>query len=47
MPPDRARAWVVVRSLSYLQWGLRHGLTLDPPRCRRLLEHFCRGVSAG
>jgi streptomycin 6-kinase len=47
VPPDRARAWVLVRSQSYLLWGLRHGLTLDPPRCRRLLEHFCRGVSAG
>ena len=40
VPADRAREWVVVRSMSYLLWGLRHGLTEDPPRCRRLLEIF-------
>ncbi|HEX5856603.1 MAG TPA: aminoglycoside phosphotransferase family protein [Microbacterium sp.] len=40
VPAGRAREWVVVRSMSYLLWGLRHGLTEDPPRCRRLLEIF-------
>jgi len=38
--PDRARAWVIFRAADYLFWGLRHGLTEDPPRCRRLLELF-------
>jgi streptomycin 6-kinase len=38
VPSDRARDWVLVRSMSYLLWGLEQGLTLDPPRCRRLLE---------
>ncbi len=37
---ERARCWVIFRSADYLFWGLRHGLTLDPPRCRRLLELF-------
>ncbi|MGP9536662.1 aminoglycoside phosphotransferase family protein [Brachybacterium sp. AOP43-C2-M15] len=40
VPAERARDWVLVRSLSYLLWGLEQGLTLDPPRCRRLLEVF-------
>ncbi|SMH28275.1 streptomycin 6-kinase [Rathayibacter oskolensis] len=40
VPPERARAWVLVRSMSYLLWGLRHGLTLDPPKCERLLRLF-------
>ncbi|WP_442576215.1 aminoglycoside phosphotransferase family protein [Microbacterium sp. F51-2R] len=40
VPADRARDWVVIRSVSYLLWGLRHGLTEDPPRCRRLLDVF-------
>jgi len=34
---DRARDWVVFRAASYWRWGLDHGLTEDPPRCRRLL----------
>lgn len=38
VPGDRARDWLLVRSMSYLLWGLEQGLTLDPPRCRRLLE---------
>jgi len=38
VPTDRARDWVLVRSMSYLLWGLEQGLTIDPPRCRRLLE---------
>jgi streptomycin 6-kinase len=41
VPSDRARSWAIVRSTSYLLWGLQHGLTLDPPKCRRLLEYFC------
>ncbi|MBC3761247.1 aminoglycoside phosphotransferase family protein [Quadrisphaera oryzae] len=40
VPRERARDWVLVRSASYLLWGLRRGLTLDPPRCRRLLDVF-------
>lgn len=41
VPRDRARSWVVLRSMSYLLWGLAHGLTRDPPKCRRLLDIFC------
>jgi streptomycin 6-kinase len=41
VPEERARAWVVLRSMSYLLWGLQHGLTEDPVRCRRLLDVFC------
>ena len=41
VPPARARKWVVVRSMSYLLWGLQRGLTWDPPKCRRLLDAFC------
>jgi streptomycin 6-kinase len=40
VPPERARAWVLIRSASYLLWGLDRGLTEDPPRCRRLLDIF-------
>ena len=40
VPAERARAWVVLRATSYLLWGLEHGLTEDPVRCRRLLEVF-------
>jgi streptomycin 6-kinase len=40
VPPERARAWVMVRSMSYLVWALRRGLTWDPPKCIRLLELF-------
>lgn len=36
----RAERLVVVRSMSYLLWGLERGLTEDPPRCRRLLDIF-------
>jgi streptomycin 6-kinase len=38
LDPERARRWVIFRSADYLFWGLRHGLTEDPPRCRRLLD---------
>ncbi|WP_232820195.1 aminoglycoside phosphotransferase family protein [Brachybacterium sp. YJGR34] len=40
VPRSRARDWVLVRSMSYLLWGLERGLTEDPPRCHRLLELF-------
>lgn len=40
VPGERARAWIVLRSMSYLLWGLDQGLTLDPPKCRRLLDLF-------
>lgn len=40
VPAARARAWVVIRSASYLFWGLARGLTEDPPKCRRLLDVF-------
>ncbi len=41
VPSDRARSWIVIRSMSYLVWGLARGLTWDPPKCRRLLDIFC------
>jgi streptomycin 6-kinase len=41
VPSERARSWVVIRSMSYLLWGLARGLTWDPPKCRRLLDIFC------
>lgn len=41
VPSERARSWVVIRSMSYLLWGLAHGLTWDPPKCQRLLDIFC------
>lgn len=40
VPERRARDWVMARSTSYLFWGLQQGLTIDPPKCRRLLEIF-------
>jgi len=41
VPAERAASWVVLRAASYLVWGLKHGLTIDPPRCRRLLDIVC------
>lgn len=41
VPHERARSWLVVRSMSYLLWGIPRGLTWDPPKCRRLLDLFC------
>ncbi len=32
----RAAAWGFVRSVDYWLWGLQHGLTADPLRCRRI-----------
>lgn len=40
LDPVRTDAWILVRSMSYLLWGLEHGLTTDPVRCRRLLDVF-------
>jgi streptomycin 6-kinase len=40
IPRERARQWVILRSTSYLLWGVAHGLTEDPPRCQRLLDIF-------
>ena len=40
LDPDRARTWVVFRAVDYWLWGLDHDLTEDPPRCRRLVDHF-------
>lgn len=34
---DRARNWVIFRTVDYWLWGLSVGLTEDPPRCARLL----------
>jgi streptomycin 6-kinase len=35
---ERTRQWAIVRCVDYLLWGLEHGLTHDPVRCRRILE---------
>ena len=32
-----ARRWVLVRCVDYWLWGLEHGLTEDPKRCRRII----------
>lgn len=40
VPEDRARDWVIARSMSYLLWGLQQGLTDDPPKCQRILRVF-------
>lgn len=37
---DRARDWVVWRTVDYWLWGLAHGLTEDPVRCARLIRPF-------
>jgi streptomycin 6-kinase len=39
---DRARDWVVFRTVDYWLWGLNAGLTEDPQRCRRLVSAFVR-----
>ena len=41
VPAERARVWIVLRSMSYLLWGIPRGLTQDPPKCQRLLNLFC------
>jgi len=35
---DKARRWAIVRCVDYWLWGVEHGLTEDPKRCRRILE---------
>lgn len=35
---ERARAWVIVRTASYLTWATTAGLTDDPVRCRRVIR---------
>ncbi len=40
---ERARDWVVFRAVDYWLWGLDHGLTTDPERCRRLVAAFPSG----
>ncbi len=35
---DRTHLWVIVRCVEYWLWGLEHGLTQDPKRCRHILE---------
>jgi streptomycin 6-kinase len=37
---DRARDWVVFRTVGYWLWGLRRGLSEDPERCHRLATVF-------
>lgn len=37
---DRARDWVVWRTVDYWLWGLSVGLTEDPVRCARLVAAF-------
>ncbi|MEV6411919.1 aminoglycoside phosphotransferase family protein [Kribbella sp. NPDC051718] len=38
LDPERARNWVVYRAVDYWLWELAHGLTIDPERCRRILQ---------
>lgn len=40
LEPERARDWVVFRTVDYWLWGLGAGLTEDPERCRRILGAF-------
>jgi streptomycin 6-kinase len=37
---DRARDWVVFRTIDYWLWGLSVGLTEDPLRCHHVLRLF-------
>jgi streptomycin 6-kinase len=38
LDPELARNWSIVRCVDYWLWGLGHGLTEDPKRCRRIIE---------
>lgn len=38
LDPDRVRGWTILRAVDYWLWCLPAGLTVDPIRCRRLLE---------
>jgi streptomycin 6-kinase len=35
---EKARRWALVRCIDYWLWGLEHGLTEDPKRCRRIVD---------
>lgn len=39
---DRARDWVIWRTVDYWLWGLSVGLTEDPVRCARLVSELSR-----
>ena len=39
---DRARDWVLWRTVDYWLYGLSVGLTEDPVRCARLISALCR-----
>ncbi|NIK55076.1 aminoglycoside phosphotransferase family protein [Kribbella shirazensis] len=39
---DRARDWVIWRTVDYWLWGLSVGLTEDPVRCARLVSALSR-----
>lgn len=39
---DRARRWVLYRTVDYWLWGLDYSLTKDPVRCARLAHVFMR-----
>ncbi|WP_350279568.1 aminoglycoside phosphotransferase family protein [Kribbella sp. HUAS MG21] len=39
---DRARDWVIGRTVDYWLWGLSAGLTEDPVRCARLVSSLSR-----
>lgn len=39
---DRARDWVIWRTVDYWLWGLSAGLTEDPVRCARLVSSLTR-----
>jgi streptomycin 6-kinase len=37
---ERSRAWTLVRCADYWLWGLSVGLTIDPERCRSIIEQL-------
>lgn len=39
---NRAKSWVLFRTVDYWLWGLTYGLTEDPERCARLARIFRR-----
>lgn len=38
----RARAYALTRTVNYWLWALEHGLTIDPPRCERVVAALSR-----
>jgi len=38
LEPERTKQWLYVRTAEYWLWGLERGLTIDPPRCERVLQ---------